>query len=119
MKISRSILALGAFFVLGAGIAACGSDVPGNSVADMAGNPVTTQAFNHWMYVAAKGNAAQGGPGSPVVVPTDPPRFNGCKLEETNFKDVKATRLIATNVTTKKIIADDAFLKLLAAGATA
>jgi hypothetical protein len=31
---------------------------------------------------------------------------------------VKATRLIATNITTKKIIADDAFLKLLAAGAT-
>jgi foldase protein PrsA len=78
MKTRRSILALGAFFVLGAGIAACGSDVPGNSVADMAGNPITTQAFNHWMYVAAKGNAAQSGPGSPVVVPTDPPNFNGC-----------------------------------------
>ena len=48
-----------------------------------------------------------------------PPRFNSCKLEETNFKDVKATRIIATNAVTKKIIADDAFLKLLAAGATA
>src|SRR6185369_10431634 len=24
-----------------------------------------------------------------------PPRFNNCRLEETNFKDVKATRLIA------------------------
>jgi foldase protein PrsA len=78
MKIRRSILALGAFFVLAVGIAACGSDVPGDSVADMAGNPVTTQAFNHWMYVAAKGNAAQSGPGSPVVVPTDPPNFNNC-----------------------------------------
>ena len=59
MKIRRSILALGAFFVLGAGIAACGSGVPGDSVADVAGNPITTQAFNHWMYVAAKGAAAQ------------------------------------------------------------
>jgi foldase protein PrsA len=78
MKIRRSILALGAFFVLGAGIAACGSDVPGNSVADVAGNPITTQAFNHWMYVAAKGNSAQSGPSSPVVVPTDPPNFKGC-----------------------------------------
>jgi foldase protein PrsA len=78
MKFRRSILALGAFFVLGAGIAACGSGVPGNSVADVAGNPITTQAFNHWMYVAAKGNAAQSGPGSPVVVPTDPPDFKGC-----------------------------------------
>jgi foldase protein PrsA len=78
MKIRRSILALGAFFVLSAGITACGSGVPGNSVADVAGNPITTQAFNHWMYVAAKGNAAQSGPGSPVVVPTDPPNFKGC-----------------------------------------
>ncbi len=48
-----------------------------------------------------------------------PPRFNGCRLEETNFKDVKATRVIATNITTKKVIADEAFLKLLAAGSTA
>ncbi len=78
MKVRRSILALGAFFVLGAGIAACGSGVPGNSVADVAGNPITTQAFNHWMYVAAKGTAAQSGPGSPVVVPTDPPNFKSC-----------------------------------------
>jgi foldase protein PrsA len=78
MRFRRSILALGAFFVLTVAIAACGSNVPGNSVADMAGNPVTTQSFNHWMYVAAKGNAAQAGPGAPVVVPTDPPDFKGC-----------------------------------------
>jgi foldase protein PrsA len=78
MKVRRSILALGALFVLAVGIAACGSDVPGNSVADVASNPITTQAFNHWMYVVAKGNAAQAGPGAPVVVPTDPPTFKGC-----------------------------------------
>ena len=78
MKFRRSILALGAFFVLAVAVAACGSNVPGDSVADVAGNPVTTQAFNHWMYVAAKGNAAQSGPGAPVVVPTDPPAFKGC-----------------------------------------
>jgi len=77
MKFRRSILALGAFFALGAGISACGSGVPGNSVADVAGNPITTQSFNHWMYVAAKGNAAQS-PGAPVIVPTDPPSFTSC-----------------------------------------
>jgi foldase protein PrsA len=77
MKFRRSILALGAFFAFGAGISACGSGVPGNSVADVAGNPITTQAFNHWMYVAAKGNAAQS-PGAPVIVPTDPPNFTSC-----------------------------------------
>jgi foldase protein PrsA len=78
VKFRRSILALGAFFALGAGISACGSGIPGNSVVDVAGNPISLQAFNHWMYVAAKGNAAQGGSGAPVIVPTDPPGFAGC-----------------------------------------
>ena len=77
MRAYRLILALGAFFVLAVGVAACGSDVPGNSVANVAGNPVTTAAFNHWMYVAAKGSAAST-PGQPVIVPTDPPDFKGC-----------------------------------------
>jgi foldase protein PrsA len=70
-------MALGAFFVLAVGVAACGSGVPGNSVADVAGNAITTQAFNHWMYVAAKSQAASN-PGAPVIVPTDPPQFTGC-----------------------------------------
>jgi foldase protein PrsA len=77
MKSLKSILALGAFFVLAVALSACGSAVPGDSVANMAGNPITTSAFNHLMYVAAKGNAAQS-PGSPVIVPNDPPDFKNC-----------------------------------------
>jgi parvulin-like peptidyl-prolyl isomerase len=77
MKSLKVIMALGAFFVLGLGIAACGSSVPGNAVATVGGNPITLQAYKHWMYVAAKGQAAQS-PGSPVIVPTDPPNFTGC-----------------------------------------
>jgi foldase protein PrsA len=77
MKVRRSLLALGAFFVVAVGAAGCGSSVPGNSVADVAGNPITTQAFNHWMLVAAKSQAAQS-PGQPVIVPNDPPNFNTC-----------------------------------------
>ena len=77
MTVRRSILALGAFFVFAVAVAGCGSGVPGNSVADVAGNPITTQAFDHWMYVAAKSQAAQT-PGEPVIVPTDPPNFNSC-----------------------------------------
>jgi parvulin-like peptidyl-prolyl isomerase len=77
MKSLKSILALGAFFVLAVALSACGSAVPGDSVANMAGNPITTSAFNHWMYVLAKGNAAQS-PGSPVIVPNDPPDFKNC-----------------------------------------
>src|ERR1700716_2991555 len=77
MKVRRSILALGAFFVFATSLAACGGGVSGNSVADVAGNPITTQALNHWMYVAAKSQAAQS-PGQPVIVPNDPPNFNNC-----------------------------------------
>ena len=59
MKVRRSFLALGAFFVFAVGVAGCGSSVSGDSVANVAGNEITTQAFNHWMYVAAKSQAAQ------------------------------------------------------------
>src|SRR6201996_28311 len=83
MKSLRSILALGAFFVVVVGaIAGCGSSsgssacVPGDSVAVVAGNPITTKAFKHWMYVAAQGQAAQS-PGSPVIIP-DPPNYTQC-----------------------------------------
>ncbi len=76
-KSSRRILALCAFFALAVAAAGCGGGVPGNSVADVAGNPITTQAFNHWLYVAAKSQAAQS-PGSPVIVPNDPPQFSHC-----------------------------------------
>jgi foldase protein PrsA len=77
MTVRRTILALGAFFVFAIAVAGCGSSVPGDSVADVAGNPITTQAFNHWMYVAAKSQAAQQ-PGQPVIVPNDPPNFTKC-----------------------------------------
>jgi hypothetical protein len=77
MRKSRILSALGAFFVLALVVAGCGSAIPGNSVASVSGNPITTQAFNHWMYVAAKGNATQSA-GAPVIVPTDPPSFSGC-----------------------------------------
>src|SRR5271165_715824 len=77
MNFRTRFSALGAFFVLAIGVAACGSSIPGDSVAVMAGNPITTAAFNHWMYVAAKGNSANS-VGAPVIVPNDPPNFDGC-----------------------------------------
>jgi foldase protein PrsA len=78
MKTWKSIPALGAFFVLVAvALSACGSSIPGNSVAVVAGNPISLKAFNHWMYVDAKGQAAQS-PGQPVIVPNDPPQFTRC-----------------------------------------
>jgi foldase protein PrsA len=77
MRHAKSIMALGAFFVLSVAVAGCGSGIPGNAVANVAGNPITLGAFNHWMYVAAKSQAAQS-PGNPVIVPTDPPNFTQC-----------------------------------------
>ena len=101
MKSLRSILALGAFFVVLAGtVAGCGSSstgIPGDSVAVVAGNPITTRAFKHWMYVAAQGQAAQS-PGSPVIIP-DPPNYTQCialarkdipSLKKTPAKTLKA-----------------------------
>jgi foldase protein PrsA len=80
MKSLRSILALGAFFVvLATAIAGCGSSstgIPGDSVAVVAGNPITSRAFKHWMFVAAQGQAAQS-PGAPVIIP-DPPNYTQC-----------------------------------------
>jgi foldase protein PrsA len=77
MKRFRWIPALCAFFAAAIGISACGSGVPGNAVVDMAGNPVTVQAFNHWMYLEVQALAQQN-PGTPVIVPNDPPTFTGC-----------------------------------------
>ena len=94
----RSVLALGAFFVLALAVAGCGSGIPGNSVAVVDGNAISTQAFDHWMYVAEKGNAEES-PGSPVIVPTDPPSFSGCiaqvraqipSLAKTPDKEIKS-----------------------------
>jgi foldase protein PrsA len=77
MRFLRSILALGAFFVVAVAISACGSGIGGDSVADVSGNSITTAAFNHWMFVAAKAQASQS-PGAPIIVPTDPPDFKKC-----------------------------------------
>ncbi len=100
MKSLRSIPALGAFFVVIAlAVSACGSSVPSNSVATVAGNPISTQAFNHWMYVLAKTQAAQS-PGQPVIVPNDPPNFSKC------IAQVKAEIPTLAKTATKTLKAD-------------
>ena len=100
MRSKKTIPALGAFFVaIALLVAGCGGGgIPGNSVAVVAGNPISTQAFDHWMYVAAKGQASQS-PGQPVIVPNDPPNFTKCitqvraeipSLKKTAAKTIKA-----------------------------
>jgi foldase protein PrsA len=97
MRISKKLSALGAFFVVAAVVAGCGSSIPGDSVATVAGNPITLQAYNHWMYIAAKEEASQQ-TGEPVIVPQAPPDFTSCiaqirrdipSLASTPKKDLK------------------------------
>jgi foldase protein PrsA len=95
----RRLSALGAFFVVGLAAAGCGSGVPGNSVASVAGNPITLKAFHHWIYVAAKSQAAQQ-PGAPVIVPSDPPKFTKC------IAQVKAEIPTLAKAPTKTLQAD-------------
>ena len=81
MPISRKLAAVAAFFVIGAAVAGCGSSVSGNSVATVAGNPISLSAFKHWAYVASKEQAAQyaqQGVTEPVIVSSDPTNFSSC-----------------------------------------
>lgn len=98
MRLSGKLAALGAFFVVALVIAGCGSSIPSDSVAVVAGNKITTRAFDHWMYVAAKGNAEEE-QGAAVIVPNDPPGFANCikqaraqipSLAKTSDKEIKA-----------------------------
>jgi foldase protein PrsA len=76
MKLARVSLALGAFFVLALSVAGCGSSSSSSAVVDMAGNPISLSAVNHWMFIAEKGQSQS--PTQPVVVPNDPPGFANC-----------------------------------------
>ena len=75
-RIVRLSLALGAIFVAVVAVSACGSAIPGNSVAVVSGVPISNQTLAHWGYVAAVGEA-ESSPGSPVIVP-DPPNYTKC-----------------------------------------
>jgi foldase protein PrsA len=69
---------LGAFFVLPLALSACGdSGVPGNAVADIGGDTIKTETFNHWMNVAATSQAQSTGATAAAVVP-DPPNYTAC-----------------------------------------
>lgn len=76
-KTSKRVAALGAFFVVGLGIAGCGGSIAGNSVASVAGNPITLKAFQHWTYLAAKEQASEE-ESTTAITPGDPPNFDGC-----------------------------------------
>jgi len=74
-RLIRNLLALGAFFVVAAALAACGG-VPGNSVARVDDANIKKSTFDHWLTVAAKSSQPPGA-GGQVSVP-DPPDYEKC-----------------------------------------
>ncbi len=89
-------LALCALFVLPAlALSACGSDVPGNSVAKIGDQSIQRDTFNHWMQIAAVSSAGQTSttgttPKAPVP---DAPNFTKCVAQKkaTAAKPAKGT----------------------------
>lgn len=75
----RVVTAVVAAAALGSciGAAAATSPVPQGDAALVGGRPLVLHTVRHWMWIAARTQAA-GSPGSPVIVPTDPPRFGRC-----------------------------------------
>src|SRR3954471_22377370 len=75
-------LALCAFLVVPALLlSACGSDVPGNSVAKIGDQTIRKSTFNHWMQIAAVSSAGQADPNgstAPKAQIPDPPNFTKC-----------------------------------------
>jgi foldase protein PrsA len=76
-KTLRILLALSAFFVVAAVLAACGSSddnsVPSNAVANVDGTPITKADYEKWAEITLKGSAQ----GAAVAVP-DPPTYTNC-----------------------------------------
>src|SRR5207248_9202019 len=57
-------------------VTGCGSGVPSNSVATVAGTPIKKEEFNHWLSVAARQSVPPGSAATPAV--PDPPTYSGC-----------------------------------------
>jgi foldase protein PrsA len=62
-------------------LSACGSDVPGNSVAKIGDQSIKKTTFDHWMQIAAVSQAGQANPnatGTPKAQIPDAPSFTKC-----------------------------------------
>lgn len=77
-KLRRVLAPLGAVVLVPLAIAGCGgSSVPGNAVVNIGGDTIKRSTFDHWMEVAATGNAQQAGQTGQAKVP-DAPAFKTC-----------------------------------------
>jgi foldase protein PrsA len=88
----RWIAALGAVFFAAGSLVACGGGVPGDAVAQVNGQSITKETFNHWIAVAASASAAAlPGQKTPKPVVPDPPAYTNCiaHLKEIEPKPAK------------------------------
>jgi foldase protein PrsA len=85
MQMKYRSLALCAFFVLPAlALSACGSDVPGNSVAKVGDQSIKKTTFDHWMQIAAVSQAGQTSTSGAAPKPQvpDAPNFTKCVAQK-------------------------------------
>jgi foldase protein PrsA len=71
-----ALLALPLALPLALSLAACGNDVPPNSVAKVDDSVIKRSEFDHWLGAAAKGQ--QQVPGQPAAAVPDPPDYEKC-----------------------------------------
>jgi foldase protein PrsA len=90
----RSLSALGAVLFALVGLSACGG-IPGNAVVQVAGTPLTKEAFDHWMKVASASSST--GTTEKAVVP-EPPDYTACiaHLAKTTAKPAKGQKAPTT-----------------------
>jgi foldase protein PrsA len=87
----RFIAALGAVLFVSVALVACGGGIPGNAVVNIGGaNPITKDAYGHWLGVAASSSSATG---EKTAVP-DPPKYTACiaHLQATTAKPAKGQK---------------------------
>ncbi|HEY2397817.1 MAG TPA: peptidyl-prolyl cis-trans isomerase [Solirubrobacteraceae bacterium] len=73
----RFIPALSAVLFALVGLAACGG-VPGNAVVQVDGTPVSKEAFNHWMAIAATASSPTAGATAAKPTIPEPPSYTAC-----------------------------------------
>lgn len=82
----RLFLALGAFFVVSAALAACGGDsVPGNAVVRVGEGSIKRETFDRWLNIAAlssQGAASPQAAKAPKVEIPKPPEFTACQAKK-------------------------------------
>jgi foldase protein PrsA len=93
-KSLRFLSALGAVLFALVGLSACGG-IPGNAVVQVAGTPLTKEAFDHWMKVASA-SSSTGTTEKPVV--PEPPNYTACvaHLAKTTAKPAKGQKAPTT-----------------------